>query len=92
MIETVIVHQCSKCGSTDLGKNGMDVHNRKQKYHCRSCNSYGTLNPQPRYSDSQKEEALRVYEERASLRGVERALGICRQTVASWIKKSPKTP
>ncbi len=31
--------------------------------------------------------ALRVSQERASLRGVERALGMARQTVASWLKK-----
>ncbi len=57
-----------------------------------SCKKYGTLLPTVRYSEEQKELAFRVSQERASLRGVERALGIARQTVASWIKKSPHLP
>ena len=87
MIKTTIVHCCPKCDSENISKNGKDVKNGKQKYHCLDCNTYGTLNPEPRYSEAEKEEALRVYQERASLRGVERALGIARQTVATWIKK-----
>lgn len=90
MIKTTIVHQCPKCASEAITKNGKDRNNGKQKYHCNACKGYGTLNPEPHYSESQKEEALRVYQERASLRGVERALGISRQTVAKWLKKSPK--
>ena len=87
MITTVTVHVCPKCGSEKITKNGKDPHNKKQKYYCVSCKKYGTLLPTLRYSEEQKEIALRVYQERASLRGVERALGIARQTVASWIKK-----
>lgn len=87
MIQETIVHPCPKCGSHDLSKNGKHYKNGKQKYHCKACNAYGTLNPEPRYSESQKEESLRVYQERASLRGVERALGISRQTLATWLKK-----
>ena len=87
MITTVTVHVCPKCGSEHVVKNGKDSRNNKQKYYCMSCKKYGTLLPTARYSEEQKELALRVYQERASLRGVERALGIARQTVASWIKK-----
>lgn len=88
MIETKMIHKCFKCGSENICKNGKDSKNGKQKYRCNDCESYGTLNPQPRYSEAQKERALRVYQERASLRGAERALGISRQTIARWLKKS----
>ena len=87
MVKTIIIHCCPKCESEDISKNGKDRNNGKQKYHCKACNSYGTLNPEPYYSEAQKEQALRVYQERACLRGVERALGIARQTVAQWLKK-----
>lgn len=91
MITTVTVHVCPQCGSDRIAKNGKDPRNNKQKYYCMSCKKYGTLLPSSRYSEEQKETALRVYQERASLRGVERALGIARQTVASWLKKKVHT-
>ena len=87
MIKTIIVHKCNKCNSQNISKNGKDPKNRKQKYHCLDCHAYGTINPKSGYSNAEKEEALRVYQERASLRGVERVLGISRQTIAKWIKK-----
>lgn len=44
------------------------------------------------YSAKEREEALRGYQERSSLRGVERALGISRPTVSAWIKKVHSLP
>ena len=35
-----------------------------------------------------REEILRAYEERSSLRGLERTFGVSRTTVITWIKKS----
>lgn len=85
MIQTVITHNCTKCGSVNIVKNGKD-YKGDQKFHCHDCNAYGTLEPQGRsYPDRVKELALRVYLERASMRGVERALDIARQTLARWI-------
>ena len=86
MIKTEIIHQCNKCKSSHLVKNGKSK-SGKQKYHCKQCGSYGVLNAQPRYSEQTKELAIRVYQERSSLRGVQRALGISRQTIAKWLKK-----
>ena len=40
------------------------------------------------YSETRKEEILRAYEERTSLRGLTRIFGVSRQTVTSWLKKS----
>jgi transposase-like protein len=41
------------------------------------------------YSTERKEEILRAYQERSSLRGLERTFGVARSTVISWLKKSP---
>ena len=45
------------------------------------------------YSEERREEILRAYEERSSLRGLSRTFGVSRNTVTSWIKKSsPSCP
>ena len=87
MITTV--HHCTKCGSSHLKKNGK-AYNGKQKYYCYDCQAYGVLNPEPRYSEERKEEIIRAYQERSSLRGIERIFGVARQTVAKWIKEKVK--
>ena len=86
MIQTT--HSCPHCQSTSLKKNGTTAKG-KQKYHCPACGKYGTLNPTVRYTEERKEEVLKAYQERASLRGLERTFGVARQTIASWLKKSP---
>jgi len=92
MICTVIVHRCPKCGSLKLVCNGKD-YKGAQKYHCHTCNAYGTLNARPRYTAGQREQILRAYQERASMRGIERVFNLARQTLARWIKqKAAKLP
>ncbi len=39
------------------------------------------------YPEERREEILRAYEERSSLRGLERTFGVSRTSVISWIKK-----
>ena len=85
MIQSVITHRCTKCNSADIVKNGTD-YKGDQKFHCHRCGTHGTLEPQSRsYPARFKELVLRVYRERASMRGVERIFGIARQTLARWI-------
>ena len=49
--------------------------------------AYGTPNPSVQYTPERKEEILRAYHERPSLRGLERTFGVARQTVAKWLKE-----
>ena len=42
-------------------------------------------------SEAKKEEILKVYQERSSLRGLTRTFGMSRATVTKWLKKSPKS-
>lgn len=85
MIQTIVTHRCPKCGSEDLVRNGHD-YKGDQKYHCKSCASYGTLHAQPRYDERMRTQVKRAVLERLSLRGIERLFGLLRRTVADWIE------
>jgi len=81
---------CPNCNSDKLVRNGR-APNGKQRYLCCECKRSSRENPTSRgYSDERKEEILRAYEERSSLRGLERTFKVSRYTVAKWIKKSSR--
>jgi transposase-like protein len=86
MITQIIVNRCTKCQSENIVKNGKTKAGR-QKYHCKACGAYGTLNPSVQYTPERNAEILRAYHERSSLRGIERTFGVARQTVAKWLKE-----
>jgi transposase-like protein len=45
-------------------------------------------NPQPQgYPPEEREQILRAYEERSSLRGLTRTFGVARNTVSGWLKE-----
>ena len=78
---------CVYCGSDKLVRNGHSS-NGKQRYKCRSCNRQSRDNPQPNgYTQERREEILRAYQERSSLRGIERTFKVSRNTVSSWLLK-----
>jgi IS1 family transposase/transposase-like protein len=86
---TILV-TCRHCGSSDLIKYGL-APNGKQKYRCRTCGRQSRENPDSAaYSAERKEEILRAYQERSSLRGLERTFGVARSTVISWLKKKAR--
>jgi IS1 family transposase/transposase-like protein len=82
--------RCTKCKSVELIKNGRTKEG-KQKYRCKGCGGYGTVNPGVKYTAERKAEILRSYHERASLRGVARIFGVARQTVSKWMREEDKT-
>lgn len=91
MIQITITYRCPHCASSNLEKNGTD-YKGAQKYHCLACNAYGTLGEDMRaYPQHFKDLVLRAYRERASMRGIERIFGICRQTLARWLQESAAT-
>jgi len=78
---------CIHCGSEDLIRNG-HASNGKQKYYCKSCKRRSRENPAPNgYPVERREEILRSYQERSSLRGLTRTFGVARNTVSDWLKK-----
>src|SRR5258708_5701478 len=83
----ITIH-CPHCGSDALVYNG-HAPNGRRKYLCRVCKRQSRENPTPHaYAEERREEILRAYEERSSLRGLERTFGVSRTTVIAWIKKS----
>jgi len=82
-----ITLKCPHCGSEKLVRDGFTP-NRKQRYWCHNCNRSSRDNPQPQgYSEAEKEQIPAAYEERSSLRGLERVFGVSRKTVSVWLKK-----
>ena len=60
----------------------------KQKYQCKDCGKASRENPDFGYSEARKEEILKAYQERSSMRGVARTFGVSRNTLTKWLKKS----
>jgi transposase-like protein len=76
-------------GRTRNGKQSYKC-NGKQSYKCKSCGRSSRENPQPqRYSAAHKEQIIRAYLERPSMRGIERIFGASRPTLIKWLKKRP---
>jgi transposase-like protein len=81
----MIIH-CSHCGSDKLKRNG-HVSNGKQRSYGKECQKQSRENPTPnKYSEERKEEIMRSYQERSSLRGLTRTFGVARNTVSEWLK------
>jgi transposase-like protein len=83
-------YKCRCCNSTDIVKNGKE-RNGNQKYKCKSCGVTRVLTLKPVYTEEQKEQILKTYMERSSIRGVTRIFGCAKQSVSNWLKKKPKT-
>ncbi len=81
------VVECYHCGSENLKKNGKDPKG-KQRYHCKDCNRASLEHPDYGYSEARKEEILKAYQERSSMRGIARTFGMSRNTLDAWLKKS----
>jgi transposase-like protein len=79
---------CQHCGSDNLVRNG-HASNGKQRYRCKSCKKQSRENPAKNgYTDERREEIIKSYQERSSLRGLTRIFGVSRNTVKDWLKKS----
>lgn len=84
MVTKVI--KCYHCGSEKIVKHGL-TKNGKQRYFCNDCRRSSRQEPQPGYTEEQREEILRAYQERSSLRGLTRTFGVARNTVSGWLQK-----
>ena len=82
-----ITLQCQHCQSEQLVRNGLAPDGR-QRYLCRNCGQRSRQEPRTNaYSELEREQILRAYDERSSLRGLSRTFGVSRNTVTKWIKK-----
>ena len=90
-IQTVIEHRCTRCGSLDIKRNG---HNQcgNAQFRCRACGRSSALVPKVAYTEAQKASIIRTYQERGSLRGMQRLYGVAPATLTGWLKKSSARP
>ncbi|MDP5199158.1 helix-turn-helix domain-containing protein [Flavobacterium sp. DG2-3] len=76
---------CPKCQSSTIIKSG--VIKSKQRYLCKGCNYYFTVNKIGKKIDSYYvTKALQLYLEGLSYREIERVLDISHVTISNWIK------
>jgi transposase-like protein len=87
MIRETVTHRCRNCQSENIVKNGRNACG-KQQYRCKDCGACKVLEPTTRYGETRKEEILRAYQERPSLRGIVRIFGVSRPPLSAWLKKS----
>ena len=81
--------KCAHCQSENIVRDG-HTPKGQQRYRCKDCQRVRRTNPAANgYSEAQKEQILKAYEERSSLRGLERVFGVSRKTVSAWLKKTP---
>jgi transposase-like protein len=79
--------RCQHCESRNIVRNGLAADGR-QRYLCRDCSKRSREDPRSNaYSEGEREQILRAYDERSSLRGLSRTFGVSRNTVTSWLKK-----
>jgi len=89
-VETIQISNCRHCNSSNTIRHGYTTKG-KQRYRCRACGRSFVRNPDSAACDpARKEEILRAYHERTSLRGLSRIFGVSRNTVTRWLKKSPE--
>jgi len=87
MIAETTIHTCQECGSTNIVKNGRNAYGNQQ-YWCKDCGKHAVLQPKPKgYSQAEKEQILSAYNERSSMRGIQRTIGVSRNTLTTWLKK-----
>ena len=81
--------ECPKCKETSKQIKAGKNKSGSQRWRCQYCQKNYTPEPNERgYSNELKTQALRLYVEGNSLRGIGRILKIHHQTVANWLEES----
>ncbi|PWA05793.1 hypothetical protein DB895_05045 [Flavobacterium psychrotolerans] len=76
---------CPKCQGNQIVKSG--VINNKQRYLCKKCKYYFTVNKiGKKIDDYYVTKALQLYLEGLSYREIERIIGVSHVTISNWVK------
>ncbi|PYS83706.1 MAG: IS1 family transposase, partial [Acidobacteria bacterium] len=71
-----ITLRCQHCQSERLVRNGLAPDGR-QRYLCRDCHRRSREQPRSNaYTEQERQQILRAYDERSSLRGLSRTFGV----------------
>ncbi|SHE30229.1 Putative ATPase subunit of terminase (gpP-like) [Psychroflexus salarius] len=77
---------CPQCRSIKIIKSG--IINNRQRYHCKNCNYYFTVNKLGKQIDNYYViKAMQLYLEGLSYREIERILGVSHVSIMNWVKK-----
>jgi transposase-like protein len=77
---------CPQCRSIKIIKSG--IINNRQRYHCKNCNYYFTVNKLGKQIDDYYViKAMQLYLEGLSYREIERILGVSHVSIMNWVKK-----
>ncbi len=83
----MIAVRSPQCASPNLVKNGR-TSSGQQKYHCKECRRYGTLDTQEAKRQQHRQMIEQLHTEPVSQRGIARITGLSRTTIIKWLKKS----
>jgi transposase-like protein len=76
---------CPKCQNNHIVKSG--VINNKQRYLCKKCNYFFTVNKiGKKIDDYYVTKALQLYLEGLSYREIERIIGVSHVTISNWVR------
>ena len=79
------MNSCSHCQTDTLIKAGLN-RSGSQRYQCKVCKHYVTLEPKPNgYAEATRRQALQLYLEGNGLRRIGRILQTAHQTIANWV-------
>ena len=93
MLSTTLIHVCPHCQGQRLQKNGRTRHGGAQRARCVECQRTFTLSPKgPRYEQQFKDQVLAAYQDRMSLRGIQRTFGVCYESVMAWLGQKSGEP
>ena len=84
----MITITCRHCDSPNIIKNGR-TKSGQQKYHCKTCSFYGTLDTKEKERAEQRHLVEKLHHERVSQRGIARITGLSRNTIIKLLKKKP---
>jgi transposase-like protein len=80
------MNYCPQCQSDKIVKSG--VINSRQRYKCKSCNYFFTVNKLGKRIDQYYvTKALQLYLEGLTYREIERILGVSHVSVMNWVRK-----
>jgi transposase-like protein len=78
--------ECPKCGETKRQNKDGRTKAGSQRYRCKLCGFRYTPEPKEKgYEEEIRLQALRLYLDGVSLRGVSRILEVNHQSVANWV-------
>lgn len=85
MIQETVTYSCRTCGSIHIVRNGTNKCGSPQ-YHGKACGAYRVLKPVTT-PKPERGQVLAAYQERVSLRGLQRLFHVGRQTVMDWLRR-----